>query len=879
MSELVTFMKKIMTMLSEKQKAVEELLMILLFTSIIFSIEGFLDGKLISRSNELNMIIEHAKKYWIVLPILIVFIVIFIYIIIRNKYLKRIINYPAFTFKFDRWIISIILSIVLYWSAVHFGLLQGSLIVPTKILDGALLTFYLLVFILRKKKLSLECNKKEENEEELDEQSYSSDIAIKESKDDMLNRTEFAKRLVASVNSWKEEESIVIGLYGEWGTGKTSVLNLMQEGFNKKQNTIIVPFNPWYFKDEEQLILQFFNKLVTEIEKNFSGEKSKLISNIKAYSQKITSVTLRMGVVNFSFKDFLGKKEENNDIFSLKKNIEEQLERENKRIIVLIDDIDRLDDKEIHSVFKLVKAIADFHYTTYILAFDEEIVTQVLSTQYSGKQSSNMGQSFLEKIIQVPLYLPPVDQIDIQNILFEEIQKVLEKNQIFLPDDERTRFEVIWESSIGSFPLTVRAVKRYQNSIVFSLPLVKGEVNIVDFLCIEGMRVFLPDIYKFIYKHGDAFLTAGESKTEGFSEEYSPILEIVFKDFTTQEKKSIEFLIYELFPRSKYLFTGEINNKRLIDKKWALEKKICSTDYFNKYFVYSVRDGQISDKKFNNLLYELKNVDSKSVVNKTQGIISVRNYSNFIRKVQMILDELEPKQAENLIKCLVELEESIPAGGNGYMSNQLQTAVLISRLLKLLPEGRREDVIKIAIQSISSLLFSVEILKYLEQSSKSEPILKLNEMERVAFSVIERIKQEINIENFLDIYGVHSSTILLILCKFGNNNHKNELAINLAKWVKEQDGVEKLLIGFAQKSYNPKSDRYHFSKFDVGSYLKLEEVVGKEGIDSIVDIIENKYLKEFLYHSEYVGTTDFEWVAFAFWDEYHSMLEARNQSI
>lgn len=258
MSELVTFMKKLMTMLSEKQKAVEELLMILLFTSIIFSIEGFLDGKLISKSNELNMIIEHAKRYWIFSPILIVFIVIFIYMIIRNKYLKRIINYPAFTFKFDRWIISIILSIVLYWNAVHFGLLQGSLIVPTKILDGSLLAFYLLVFILRKKKLSLECNKKEENEEELDEQSYSSDIAIKESKDDKLNRTEFAKRLVASVNSWKEEESIVIGLYGEWGTGKTSVLNLMQEGLNKKQNTIIVPFNPWYFKDEEQLILLIF---------------------------------------------------------------------------------------------------------------------------------------------------------------------------------------------------------------------------------------------------------------------------------------------------------------------------------------------------------------------------------------------------------------------------------------------------------------------------------------------------------------------------------------------------------------------------------------------------------------------------------------------
>ncbi|WP_182812764.1 P-loop NTPase fold protein [Bacillus sp. ME78] len=879
MSKLVTLMKKVKTMLSEQQKAIEELLMILLLATIIFSIEGFLDGKLLSRSNELNEIVEHVKSYWFVLPILIVLIVIFIYGVIRNKYLKGIINYPAFTFKFDKWIISIILSIVFYRIAVCFGLLQGSLIVQTKILGGALFAFYLIVFILRKRRFSSEYDKKEGNEEELNDQSYSSDMAIKESKDDKLNRTEFVKRLVTSVNYWKKEESIVIGLYGEWGTGKTSVLNLMQEEFNKQHDTIIVPFNPWYFKDEEQLILQFFNKLVTEIENNFSGEKSKLISNIKDYSQKITSVTLRMGVVNFSFKDFIGNKEENNDIFSLKKNIEEQLEKENKRIIVLIDDIDRLDDEEIHSIFKLVKAIADFKYTTYILALDEEIVAQVLSTQYSGKQSSNMGQSFLEKIIQVPLYLPPVDHIDIQNILFGEIQKVLEKNQIFLPDNERIRFEMIWERSMGSFPLTVRSVKRYQNSIVFSLPLVKEEVNIVDFLCIEGMRVFLPDTYKFIYKHSDAFLTAGSPKTKELHEEYKSILDGVFKDFTNQEKKNIDYLINILFPRSKYLFTGQENDIAAYDENWEVEKRICSADYFNKYFAYSVRDGQISDKKFNDLLNELKNEDITSVINKTKDIISARNYLKLIGKIQMILDVLEPRQAEILMMCLVELEDSIPAGGIGNMNNLQQTALIISRLLSIQAEDRRADVIEKVMKSIDKLLFSVELLRYLDLASRNEHILKENDINKVAISVIEKIIPELGDENFLDNYGVNASTIVSMLSEFGSENHKDKLKISLNKWVKKENGVEKLLIGFAQKSYNPKNDRYTFSNFDVGSYSRLKKAVGKDGIDSIIDIIENKYLQDFLYMSEYVGNTDFEKVAFAFWREHHSMLEARDQGI
>lgn len=852
------------------QQIIEEFLMILLLAAFLFFIEGLLDEKLFS--NQIKETVNYIKNYWFVIPIISVLAVIWVYGLVKNKYLKRIINYPAFTFKFDRWMISAILSILLYCFVTQIRLLKGTLIEQIIILGLILLLFYFTVIMLRNRKTSSLDNGEEEGKE-LDEQSYCSDLAIKNSGADKLNRSEFAIRLAKSVNSWKEEESIVIGIYGEWGSGKTSVLNLMQEEFNMKQDTILVPFNPWYFKDEEQLILQFFNKLITEVEKNFFGEKSKLITNIKAYSQKITSVTLRMGVVNFSFKDFLGNKEESNDIFSLKKIIEEQLEMENKRIVVLIDDIDRLDDKEIHSVFKLVKAIADFNYTTYILAFDEEIVARVLSTQYSGKQTIDMGQSFLEKIIQVPLYLPPIDQIDIQNILYSEIKLVLEKNQISLSNADETRFQMIWEGSFGRFPLTIRAVKRYQNSIVFSLPLIKEEVNIVDFLCIEGIRVFLPDIYKFIYKHSDAFLTAGEAKMEGRMEEYKSIIGEAFKSFPVQEKKNIDYLIYDLFPMSKYLFTGQKNSKRIVDKNWALEKRICSVDYFNKYFVYSVREGQVSDKKFNDLLNGLKTMDIDSAIDKIKDIISTRNYSMFIGKFQARLEELEPEQAENLIRCLVRIEDLIPAGGNGYSSNQWQTAMLISGLLKLQQKNRRENIIKTAIQSISSLLFALVILKHIELLDAKDSILKEAEIERVVSCIIDRMRQEINNENFLDEYGVHSSMILVMLYKRGNEELKNELAISIAKWMKKQDGIEKLLIGFGQKSYNSKSDTYNFSKFDGISYLNLKYVVGLDMLDYMNETLINKYSENYLKDLSNTGKTDFEKVAVGFWYEHLTMLE------
>ncbi|MGR9632862.1 P-loop NTPase fold protein [Bacillus cereus] len=136
------------------------------------------------------------------------------------------------------------------------------------------------------------------------------------------------------------------------------------------------------------------------------------------------------------------------------------MKKKTKKIIVYIDDLDRLDDEEIHSVFKLVKLIADFRHTTYILAFDEEIVENVLSTKYSGKKASEIGTSFLEKIIQVPLYLPPADSEDIRRIIFQGFVNVLKGNQIVLSDEELRRFNEIWSTTLGILPLTIRAAKK-----------------------------------------------------------------------------------------------------------------------------------------------------------------------------------------------------------------------------------------------------------------------------------------------------------------------------------------------------------------------------------------------------------------------------------
>src|SRR6266511_2053007 len=96
----------------------------------------------------------------------------------------------------------------------------------------------------------------------------------------------------------------------------------------------------------------------------------------------------------------------------------EKLKAEKKQIVIFMDDIDRLNKLEIQAVFRLVKLTADFPYTAYILAFDEDMVSASLAEQFGSKEA---GRRFIEKIVQVTLPVPPADRQILRTMMFERI--------------------------------------------------------------------------------------------------------------------------------------------------------------------------------------------------------------------------------------------------------------------------------------------------------------------------------------------------------------------------------------------------------------------------------------------------------------------------
>jgi predicted KAP-like P-loop ATPase len=275
----------------------------------------------------------------------------------------------------------------------------------------------------------------------------------------------------------------------------------------------------------------------------------------------------------------------------LRCRLERILREEGKRIVVMIDDIDRLDRSETHAILKLVKLSASFSHTSYILALDDEMVAAALGERY-GQGGVESGRSFLEKIVQVPLHLPPADQIELRKLTLTGVDAALETSGITLSEEQVQEFGHHFIAGLEPRIATPRHAKLFGNALTFALPLLKGEANPVDLILIEGVRIFYPKLYAGIRDNPEVFLRMPEGHgVEEHRQRQTQLIEGALSGIGVQSIRAIRRgLIEPLFPRTSNMGYGND-----WDPIWAQQQRICSHEYFQRYFTYSVPPGDIGD--------------------------------------------------------------------------------------------------------------------------------------------------------------------------------------------------------------------------------------------------------------------------------------------
>lgn len=551
---------------------------------------------------------------------------------------------------------------------------------------------------------------------------FKADQPIKSAKDDILGRHLFSQSLGDAILSYKEKDSIAIGLHGTWGSGKTSIINMVLEYIDSesaKQNDdkkpIVMRFNPWNYSDQNQLVAQFFIQLSAALNRtDYASDAKKAGEKVKIYADFFKPFTLVpiIGPYAISFSEVLksiGSAAENwgearsKDIDAIRKELNGLLENQPHKIIVVIDDIDRLNNTEIRQVFQLIKTLGDFPNTIYLLAFDRNVVINALKKVQEGS-----GEEYLEKIIQIPFEIPLISKQEVEQLLFSQLNELIRD----IPENKWSYnyWREIYKSGLKYFFKNIRDVTRYINSLRFSFEIVKGEVNPVDFLAILGIQVFIPEVYYGIRDNKDIFSgefnlnirsndaekNQAKKRCDEIISQASELSPVILKGFLTL-----------LFPQLSSIY-GNTSYDDDFFIKWRRDCRICSPDIFDIFFRLSIPKGEIPTKEIETILSMGEN---QSLF--TEALLKLNEDGRIIRFLERLEDytrsDIPNESIEPIITVLMNIGDLFP---EGYFSFFGTTPIELSRLFYQLSHRfdnheKRFSVFKGAMEKASRSIYTI----------------------------------------------------------------------------------------------------------------------------------------------------------------------------
>lgn len=561
----------------------------------------------------------------------------------------------------------------------------------------------------------------------------SPDLPIAKLEEDGLNRGSFAESLAKTLVQYSFPSSLTIGLYGEWGSGKTSLLNMVFENVERIDDGVVVlRFNPWLCSDPKQLVTQFFKQMATAIKlKKRAADKAWELINQYADILGATSVIPVAGEIVAAFTKVLTKKaeeetkERTNDLQESKNQIIKKLKDEKIKIIVSIDDIDRLSEEEIVAVFQLVKSLADFPNTIYVLAFDYDVVVRAL-----GKVQHGDGKEYLEKIVQVPFEIPVPNIDDIHEALFSKLNGIL--GDIPEEDWDKETWVELFQQGIKNYIRSIRDVIRYTNVFSLKYELLKNETSVVDLLGLTCLQVFEPTVYSKLPSYKDILCGERRSFSHKRQKEMEEKVECAINriapdDGSVTDLEATKNILGTLFPGIKTNMGWSYGVGRGYSRRDSLiRNSIAAPECFDRYFALTLENGAIPTATVRRMVFESSESE--------------------------LAEEIMQIYRDGKIVRLLEAIEVYAGAGDGRSIDAERAAIIIKVLSCNWSSFEVEDEGFFAVPFAWRLLYCVDpLLKRMDSKARASLMCSIFENEKVQVSTVALLLQDF--ENQLGRYA------------------------------------------------------------------------------------------------------------------------------
>lgn len=315
----------------------------------------------------------------------------------------------------------------------------------------------------------------------------------------------------------KNHNPFTIGIYGKWGEGKTSFLRLVENKIDlwakekdSDKGILKYHFNPWIYGTKEEMLFDFFEglsnlmytKKVSSLKKVGKGilrvskylKALKLSASIGLTDVNKLSATVDVGeIFNALGEDLSG---DELSIESLKEKVNIALKEANYKVVVFIDDLDRLDKEELYTMLKLIKLNGSFDNFVYLVALDLQQVAKAIKNRYGENDID--GEAFLEKIINIPVHLPRIEDYDFKIFFEKKLEDVYEKLNFINEREKLDEFKDIRNAFHSSDFNSPREVIRLLNCFFIGAFAIGEEVNLYDLFWVEYLKIKFPKVHKIV---------------------------------------------------------------------------------------------------------------------------------------------------------------------------------------------------------------------------------------------------------------------------------------------------------------------------------------------------------------------------------------------
>jgi hypothetical protein len=337
------------------------------------------------------------------------------------------------------------------------------------------------------------------------------DDVVEHQRKDQLGRLEFVDHCCDVLKLLPCERGAVMGIAAPWGTGKTWVLEAMRD--KRCQEDVWIDFNPWQFSGTDQFIEQLLNEigqqfLITKVKK--AVDKAKEIGeSVLRYQQVIGKLKEHTGIIKVisprlaDLLDYLPEPGESDSKGADKKTDQATKVslRESKdkvvqllsgisfKVVVAIDDLDRMPPHEVAAVIQAIKAVANFPNVIYVLAYDANVVGKALQTHLRIDD----GRAFLEKIVNYELVMPTPLEHKFLGALQEGVRKAFREEGKDLPNLAQADWSLALNTCAGLLS-TPRDLERLMIRYQLAVRKLARSIDAKDLLIAEALQLKHPNI-------------------------------------------------------------------------------------------------------------------------------------------------------------------------------------------------------------------------------------------------------------------------------------------------------------------------------------------------------------------------------------------------